>query len=218
MESVRAGSPHDPVPSEHDGARAELERLRALRRRQAVVIATLSEAVSRFHRGLKALRAENAELRAESDELRDHVLTLSQSGPRAGDEVVELAIDAGPRAPRIARTLLAGAMAERVATPVLANAQLLLSELVTNSVRHSGVPAGDELVVRLRVWDDCVRIEVEDPGHDGAIAPRSRDPIEAGGMGLNLVQALSERWGLVRAADGPTRVWAQVECRAAPGP
>ncbi len=107
---------------------------------------------------------------------------------------------------------------ERVDAPVLSNAQLLLSELVTNSVRHSGIPAGAELVVRLRVWDDGCRIEVEDPGHGGAIAPRSRDPVEPGGMGLNMVQSLSERWGLARAAGGPTRVWAQLNCRAAPSP
>ena len=37
-------------------------------------------------------------------------------------------------------------------------------------------------------------------------------------MGLNMVQSLSERWGLARAADGPTQVWAQLQCRAAPDP
>ena len=216
MKSVRAGPSHEGVRPATQGARAELERLRVARRRQALVIATLSEAVSNFHRGLKALRAENVELRAESDELRHRVLTLSEGGSRAGDEVVELAIAASPSAPSIARKLLAGALSGRVAAPVLATAQLLLSELVTNSVRHSGVPAGDELLVRLRVWNDRCRIEVEDSGHDGAIAPRSRGPVEAGGMGLNVVQALSERWGLVRTAEGPTRVWAQVKCRAAP--
>ena len=196
----------------------ELVQLRDARRRQEVVIATLSEAVSNFHRGLRAMRAENLELRAESDGLRERVRSLSQGGSRAGDEVVELAVEAGPRAPRVARTLLAQALGERVAEPELANAQLLLSELVTNSVRHSGVPAGAELVVRLRVWDGGCRIEVEDPGHDGAIAPRSRDPVEPGGMGLHMVQSLSERWGLARAAGGPTRVWAQLNCRAAPSP
>ncbi|HET8949150.1 MAG TPA: hypothetical protein VFN44_01530, partial [Solirubrobacteraceae bacterium] len=59
------------------GSSQELERLRETRRRQAVVIATLSEAVSNFHRGLRALRAENLELRAEGDGLRERVLTLS---------------------------------------------------------------------------------------------------------------------------------------------
>jgi anti-sigma regulatory factor (Ser/Thr protein kinase) len=205
MEPDRAGA----GAAAADAWRAELTRLRVARRRQAVVIATLSAAVSNFHRGLKALREENAELRAR-------VSSLSNSASRSGDEVVELAIEAGPDAPAIARRAVTGTLSERVAAPVLANTQLLMSELVTNSVRHSGVPAGDELIVRLRVWHDHCRVEVEDPGHEGVIAPRASDPDEASGMGLTLVQSLSERWGLVRAADGPTRVWAQVRCEAAP--
>jgi anti-sigma regulatory factor (Ser/Thr protein kinase) len=217
MESDRARSADEPVRSA-DARRDELDRLRIQLRRQATVIATLSEAVSNFHRGLKALRAENGELRAESDELRDRLVALSRSGFRSDDELVELAIAAGPHAPAIARRAISAALAERVAAPALANAQLLASELVTNSVRHSGMPAGDELVVRLRIWNDRCRVEVEDPGRDGVIAPQSPDPIEAGGMGLNVVQTLSERWGLVRAVDGPTRVWAQVKCCADPAP
>ena len=195
----------------------ELERLRVVRRRQSTVIATLSEAVSNFHRGLSAMRAENAELRAETDHLRARVQALSEGdGSRAGDRLVERAVEAGPGAPRMARELIAGTLGDRLDGPVLANAQLLVSELVTNSVRHSGAPAGDELVVRLRVWRDRCRLEVEDPGQDGVIAPQRPDPVRGCGMGLNLVQSLSERWGLVRAAGGPTRVWAQLRCQGGP--
>jgi anti-sigma regulatory factor (Ser/Thr protein kinase) len=201
MDSDRTGAARD------DASRGETERLHGTVRRQAAAIATLSKAVSNIRRGVEALRLENAELRAESDDLRDRLLMLS----RADDELVETVIAAGPRAPAIARRVLTEALADRVAEPVLADAQLLMSELVTNSVRHSGVPAGDELIVRLRVWERYCRLEVEDTGHDGAIAPRTPDPLEGGGMGLNLVESLSERWGLVRAADGPTRVWAQLE-------
>jgi hypothetical protein len=34
--------------------------------------------------------------------------------------------------------------------------------------------------------------------------------LRGGGMGLQMVQTLSERWGVVRAAEGPTCVWAQL--------
>ncbi len=195
---------------EPDRARSAEERLRVERRRQAIVIATLGEAVSHLRRGASALKAENVELRAESEDLRRRLLAAPRNGSREGDGLFELAIEAGPRAPAIARRAVAAALAERVAEPMLADAQLLTSELVTNSVRHSGVPAGDELILRLRMWRDHCRIEVEDAGHDGVIAPREPDPMACSGMGLNLVQALSERWGLVRAVAGPTRVWAQV--------
>ena len=185
----------------------EIERLRAAGRRQAVVIATLSQAVSNFHRGLGALRAENAALRAE---LRDRQQT------RSDDELVEIALDSNAQAPSVAREVVVRSLGARVAPRVLDTAQLVMSELVTNSVRHSGAPSGDEVVVRVRAWQDRCRLEVEDSGHEGTIAPQPPDLDRGGGMGLNLVETLSERWGLVRAADGPTRVWAQLQCGTAP--
>ena len=157
MKSRRAGAAGQPARSDNDDLRADVERLEAGRRRQAMVIATLSEAVSNFQRGLKALHAENAELRAESEALRDRLVARSFGGSRADDELVELAIEAGPAAPSIARHAVTGALAERVTASALADAQLLTSELVTNTVRHSGMPAGDEVVVRLRVWADQCR-------------------------------------------------------------
>ena len=42
------------------------------------------------------------------------------------------------------------------------------------------------------------------------IAPQPPDLLRAGGMGLRLVQTLSDRWGLERVAAGGTRVWAQI--------
>jgi anti-sigma regulatory factor (Ser/Thr protein kinase) len=93
---------------------------------------------------------------------------------------------------------------------VLENARLLMSELVTNSVRHSSAADGDVVTVRVHLWQDVCRLEVEDPGSDGVIAPQPQDLANGSGMGLTLVQLLSERWGVVRAGEGPTRVWAQL--------
>ncbi len=218
MNSDRAEPVFEPIDLAVGDGRSpqEIERLRVTGRRQAVVIATLSEAVSNFHRGLRALRAENAALRAESNELRGRLQTPSHRESRTSDELVEIALERSTRAPSIAREIVVRSLAARVAPRVLDNAQLVMSELVTNSVRHSTAPDGAELVVRVRVWQDRCRLEVEDSGHEGAIAARSPDLVHGHGMGLNLVQAVSERWGLVRAADGPTRVWAQLECGAAP--
>jgi two-component sensor histidine kinase len=85
-----------------------------------------------------------------------------------------------------------------------------VSELVTNSVRHSGMPAGAELIVSADVTPGMVRLDVEDGGRGGTVVPH-RPKLEArGGFGLNLVQALSERWGMERVAEGGTRVWAQL--------
>jgi hypothetical protein len=61
--------------------RIELDELRATCRRQAHVIDTLSEAVTTFHRGTKALTAENVALRLENDRLRKRRAFGSGHGP-----------------------------------------------------------------------------------------------------------------------------------------
>jgi anti-sigma regulatory factor (Ser/Thr protein kinase) len=187
------------------------EDLPAKCRRQAVVIERLSEALTTFERGARALKAENSELRAENLRLRDHRRSDSRPDRRMdGGEPAEVAIPLGLQAPAVARSVVAQWLAGQVAPCVLETALLLVSELVTNSVRHSGVPEGEDVVVRVDLWRDGCRLEVEDPGRDGVIAPQPPDLRNGGGMGLNLVQMLSERWGVVRAAGGPTRVWAQL--------
>ena len=201
-----------PSSVERSGSSSELDWLRAERRRQAQAIGVLGDAVGSLRRGARALKAENAELRAESDRVGRwrgpagaHV-----NGRVDGGERVEARFALDVRAPGAARAVVAGCLGEHVASSVFHDAQLLVSELVTNSVRHSGVPAGSEVIVSVSVTPGMVRVDVEDPGHAGAIAPHAPDLGTGGGYGLNLVQALSERWGMERVAEGGTRVWAQL--------
>jgi anti-sigma regulatory factor (Ser/Thr protein kinase) len=175
-------------------------------------IDTLREAVSILTRGAKALKAENVDLRAENGRLRG----LTRSKERLeGAELTEVAIPLDVRAPGAARTVVVQCLADHVASSVLDNALLLVSELVTNSVRHSGAAEGDDVFLRIHLWRDMCRLEVEDPGRDGVVAHRPPDSAAHSGMGLNLVQRLSQRWGVIRPPDGPTRVWAQLPCRRA---
>src|SRR5215204_3545491 len=196
-----------PVPSDDCGSRPVPEGLQANCRRQAMVIDTLGEALSSFERGARALKAENSALRVENDRLRRHRRLASRPD---GGEPAEAAIPIGMNAPRVARSVIAQWLANHVAPSVLDTALLLVSELVSNSVRHSGVPEGEDVVVRVVLWRDGCRLEVEDPGRNGVIAPQPPDLLRGGGMGLQLVQTLSERWGVTRAAEGPTCVWAQL--------
>ena len=84
----------------------------------------------------------------------------------------------------------------------LSNAELLLSELVSNAVKYGG--EGD-ISVTFERDDGRFRTEVVDQG-DGFIAPlRDRIDVDTpGGWGLPLVQTLSDRWG---AHQGSTHVW-----------
>jgi hypothetical protein len=196
-------------------AENELDELRARCRRQAVVIHTLGDLVATFKGGARALKAENAWLRAENERLNGE--RRSEPCTEAGAdrmEPAEAAIPLGVHAPRAARTVVTQCLDGRVAPPVLASALLVVSELVTNSVRHSGLAEGRDVVVRVRLWGERCRVEVEDPGCDGAILPLHSDPEAGARTGLDVVQALSERWGVVRAAGGPTRVWAQLPSAA----
>jgi anti-sigma regulatory factor (Ser/Thr protein kinase) len=189
--------------------RSDPEALPAKCRHQAIVIDALSEALTAFERGASALKAENSALRADNDRLRRH----PHPDADVDSGAVEVAIPVGAQAPGVARSVIAQSLASDVASSVLETAQLLVSELVSNSVRHSGVPEGGDIVLRVHRWHEGCRLEVEDPGRDGVIAPRVPDPLRGGGMGLHLVQTLSERWGIMRAAEGPTCVWAELPGR-----
>src|SRR5689334_18942562 len=103
------------------------------------------------------------------------------------------------RAPRAARNMVDG-LEGRIAPSALVDAQLVVSELVANSVRHSGAPATEFVEVSLELTDTAVRVEVADPGRGGVIAPREGDAERDGGFGLNLVLRIAELWGLERAA------------------
>jgi anti-sigma regulatory factor (Ser/Thr protein kinase) len=124
---------------------------------------------------------------------------------------VVIALDT--RAPGTARDFVVQCLEQRVVAPALDSAQLLVSELVTNSFRHSGEPMG-EVVVSVELTPDRFRVGVQDSGSDAVIAPRPADLVTGSGFGLNLVQMLSERWGVERLAGGGTQVWAQLPRRA----
>ena len=201
------------------GVRLRAEELRAACERQAHVIETLSAAVTALRGGAAALKAENVELRAAAARPGGGE-GASVAGREDATETFEVSLPLNVAAPGAARIVVAS-LHGRVAVSVLESAQLVVSELVTNSVRHAGASAGSSVVVRVQVTDSTVRLEVTDPGGDGVIAPRAPDPWGGGGFGLNIVRALSERWGLERVAAGGTRVWAQLSSgprAAAEGP
>jgi anti-sigma regulatory factor (Ser/Thr protein kinase) len=86
---------------------------------------------------------------------------------------------------------------------------LLVSELVTNSVRHAGLSAGDPIELELTSANGRVRVAVRDggPGFDPQTAVNGD-----GGLGLEIVAAVANEWGVERDADGCT-VWCAVERR-----
>ena len=172
MQSDRSASAngHPVSPSDGSDSRTEFARLQAMCRHQAVVIDTLSDAVSSFRRGATALKAENAELRAELVGLRDRQPGLGGAAIRLADgELAELVMALDTRAPGEARAFVVACLERRVAMSVLDSAQLVVSELVTNSLRHGRVPTG-EVVVSVELMPEFLRVGVHDSGSDALIA------------------------------------------------
>ena len=96
----------------------------------------------------------------------------------------------------------------------LLNLRLLVSEIVTNAVRH--VPASEAATIRLVVarTDRAVRVEVEDRGPGFVPAPRTdAEPGEqTSGWGLHILAKLATRWGV--ESDGGARVWFELDVPA----
>jgi anti-sigma regulatory factor (Ser/Thr protein kinase) len=89
------------------------------------------------------------------------------------------------------------------------NTKLLVSELVTNAVRH--VPAGGEDGIELVVARENghVRIEVADRGPGFTPSPRTDLSEASSGWGLHIMSKLAARWGI--EVDGGSRVWFEIE-------
>jgi anti-sigma regulatory factor (Ser/Thr protein kinase) len=118
------------------------------------------------------------------------------------EDGLSLRLDRGPGAAAKARRGLATLRGDLDA-PLMETLRLLITELVTNSVRHTG---GDTVELKVLVGNSAVWTEVTDGGP-------GFDPEDAGvsaadhtGWGLFLVERLAERWGVHKDGDG-TKVW-----------
>jgi anti-sigma regulatory factor (Ser/Thr protein kinase) len=208
--------PRDARAAERGNGAGEIAVLRATCRRQAWVIETMTRVVGNLRSGASALKAENAELRAQLGRLDAPGFgPRSVAAPRPR-ECVEARVPLDVRAAAGARDIVEQVLAERVASSVLERLKLVVSELVTDSVRHSDVSAAGHAEIRVGVVDGGIWLEVEDPGRDGVVAQRAaHTPTGDNGFGLHIVQALSERWGSERFTTGGTRSWAQLSDTAA---
>jgi anti-sigma regulatory factor (Ser/Thr protein kinase) len=111
---------------------------------------------------------------------------------------------AEPIAVSEARAWLAAQAAELVDDGRLANLALVISEIVTNAVRH-GKPGG-EIRLAATPKDDYLCVQVTDEGSGFAPAPGAMASEPGGGFGLFLVEKLTRRWGMTRE-NMRTRVW-----------
>jgi serine/threonine-protein kinase RsbW len=129
---------------------------------------------------------------------------------------LELPLAPTTAAPGRARAAVGDWLAQATLDARTDDVRLLVTELVSNAVRHARIEAGQPL--RLRAWlrETVLHIEVWDAGADGEVAPvppRRSDDAGSGGFGLNLVALLSSDWGVHRDAHGTT-VWFELAATA----
>lgn len=138
-------------------------------------------------------------------------MTAGPGGPRhaVATSTLRISLEHDLQAPSLARAAIRGFCGESNISPEsLATLTLLVSELVSNAVVHSDVPAGSEILLSAhRLGDNSVRVEVTDQG--SGFTPAPRDPRQAdAGYGLHLIEMQATRWGVDE--HGGTRVWFEI--------
>jgi anti-sigma regulatory factor (Ser/Thr protein kinase) len=121
---------------------------------------------------------------------------------------IDITLAATPEAVGRARHALDG-VGDLIRHPRLEDLRLMVSELVTNCVRHAGLGHEDPIRLVVTVKDRAIRVEVVNPGV-GFQPPRIHPSIyQTSGWGLFLVSRLADRWGVDER--GGTRVWFEVD-------
>jgi serine/threonine-protein kinase RsbW len=121
---------------------------------------------------------------------------------------VERRLAVTPEAAAEARHTL-GDMADVLPGGRARDVRLLVSELVTNAVRHANLAEGDVILLVIELVDHHLRVEVHDPGGGFVPSAPSPDPARPSGWGLYLVAELADRWGV--DSDDRTLVWFELD-------
>ena len=95
-------------------------------------------------------------------------------------------------------------------------AALLVGELFSNSLRHSGSGApGETVTVAVKMVNGVIRVEVTDRSGPGVPEPRPAGSYAEDGRGLHLVARLAMRWGW-RRRGGRTVTWFEIQALLQP--
>jgi anti-sigma regulatory factor (Ser/Thr protein kinase) len=119
-------------------------------------------------------------------------------------------IDPQPEGPAQARRIIADELAARVSGTVLDDVTLMVSELVTNGIVHGSTESDVPVMLDVLVNGD-IRCRVLDSGRGFASRARRAREEGPGGWGLQVVEQLSDRWGMQCSAQR-TEVWFERHC------
>ena len=171
------------------------------------MVALAARRLSADDRALVLVRGRDAVQRVfEITRMGDHLTFVDEPDEVGGrGETIDLELASTASAPAQARGALDG-IEDHVSPERMRDVRLLVSELVTNAVRHAG---GEAVRLVVAVTGTLLRIEVHDPGNGFELKPPPDDPLRASGWGLVLVEELADRWGI--DLDPSTRVWFEMD-------
>lgn len=116
---------------------------------------------------------------------------------RQGRDGLRMRLGSGPDAAAQARRAIAK-LRQDLDPPLMETMRLLVTELITNTVRHTDC---DTLVLKVAIGKSAVLTEVCDDGPSFEARPSDSND----GWGLFLVERLAEDWGV--KTNGTKRVW-----------
>ena len=114
-----------------------------------------------------------------------------------------------PDAPAAARRAL-DRLGGQLEEDVIERGALVVTEVVTNSVKHAGLTATQPIDLNIQVFPRSLRIEVTDDGTAGFDPVVTRPhPGQDSGRGFWIIDKLTDRWGV----DFPhsTHVWCEFD-------
>jgi len=119
-----------------------------------------------------------------------------------------LSLASAPESPGEARRFVTGWLRSWGYPDLVEAAALVMSELATNTVRHTGQP----FVVAVEDSGHGVHLSVQDPVHSPPVL-RAAAPLDVDGRGLQIVAALADQWGTTLIPGDGKIVWCELDER-----
>ncbi len=127
-----------------------------------------------------------------------------------GQSVTTIRLPAAPESASQVRHRIASDLSRLTIAPsVIDDVVLVVTELVSNAIRHAQPLPGGEMTVAWEIDPAGVTVRVTDGGAPSQPEVQHPSARDVSGRGLALVEALAARWG-IDDAPGATTVWAQL--------
>jgi serine/threonine-protein kinase RsbW len=138
------------------------------------------------------------------------VRAVSPSSPRGGDvaRTIRVPWNAASVA-EVRKAVVDDLNTHEVTAAVVDEAEIVVSELVSNAIRHARPLADGTLRVHWKVKAGVVEVEVTDGGSESTPRPAPRTIWAPSGRGLRIVRSLAHEWGVTEDRTGST-VWASL--------